>query len=130
MNTDKRTDVELNIAIAEATGCEWKDHANTGHCWHLPDGTWIGCNLFPATNDKVEEYTKFMPHFCNELQAIQLAERRLIEDDHVPSWVAYLVDIVIPDLGWANAGRISAANACLLATARQRAEALVKTLNL
>lgn len=68
------------------------------------------------------------PNYCGDLNAIQQAERHLITDETATDWVAHVVNIAHPALGWMNAGRITACNVVLNATARQRAEALVRVI--
>ena len=110
MNTDKRTDEELNLIIAEWMG--WRNPINIG-------ATMYGWPAVPRTvgvlNTPVPDV---LPKYCTDLNAIHEAEKKL--NDHQS--IRYL------DQLWQNRNR-EVSNTTFsvfqLATARQRAEALV-----
>lgn len=100
------TDEQINRAIAEASG--WTDIHDSGP-WHNhklwgypPERPGQGGNAY-----------KYMPDYCNDLNAMHEAEKRL--DDNEDYYFALLCALG----NWPKA---------IQATARQRAEAFLRTL--
>lgn len=103
------TDTEINIAIAEA--CGWalvKDDPDFYEYWEHPkDGRKIGV----AANSSP------FPDYCNDLNAIHEAEK-VLNDVSYDSYWSNLVFVCIQS----NMERLNSA------TARQRAEAFLRTI--
>lgn len=96
---------EINEAIAEACGRE-----------RNPDGGW-----YPDNGLRVG--TQAIPDYCSDLNAMHEAEKVLTEKG-VNAWWAYVAHIN------RNNPTPFRAESAVHATARQRAEAFIKTLNL
>lgn len=106
------TDKQINIAIAEACGITGEDQ--WGSLYHTDRG-----------------YVRDCPDFCKDLNAMQEAEKTLTKEQ-ADTQVALLVELVhgkkrVPV--WWDLG-CDEATALLSATARQRAEAFLRTLKL
>ena len=113
-------DSQINIAIAEA--CGWtlvKDDPNFHEYWEHPkDGRKIGVAANPSP----------FPDYCNDLNAMHEAEHRLCKLEF--GWRTYadaLEDVVGVNGWWAIMGEADK-RLVLHATARQRAEAFLRTL--
>jgi hypothetical protein len=112
------TDEQMRIAIAEA--CGWNsireqdyDHGYSGNDVRQ---MWVG--LSPDLNEFEQ-----LPDYCNNLNAMHEAEKVLTEKG-VNAWWAYVAHIN------RNNPTPFRAESAVHATARQRAEAFIKTLNL
>ena len=111
MNTDTRTDAELNRIIAEWMG--WVIAINPNHC-HLENAGRLPNGPFDGWQE--------IPSYCTDLNVIHEAENKwceqpeLDDDEMHPkyAYVRYLYNIVVP-----------LNRQPFRATARQRAEALV-----
>lgn len=107
------TDTEINIAIAEACGWEWKKALNAEtHAWFAPSGVsqskWM-------TGAK----THFgLPSYVSDLNAMHEAEKSLSE----------VQKRIYPDEIYAVTPTKVYEDRFLYATARQRAEAFLRTL--
>ena len=107
MNTDTRTDDELNRIIAE--WCGWKSFGKI----LLPGTPWSGV---PPGEIKLRE----IPNYCRDLNAVHEAEKKLSREQFV-DYCAFKL-------------RYSTCEGCvedykmIVATSRQRAEALVKVI--
>lgn len=139
------TDSEIRIAIAEACGYKWFWHvcANTeqGFEWSLvltypPEegiGTaWIGCagETREATSEEIETakvsgaFTNSFPDYPNDLNAMHEAEKTLSDADY-NEYIHVLNSVCIST---AEAGMKQGRSRIMSATARQRAEAFLRTL--
>lgn len=99
------TDQEINVAIAVASG--WKNVREEDGWWNVrPDG-----KRFPSFQNSDHG----MPDCCNDLNAMHEAEKTLLKDDNHAHgcYCSYLFERV---------------DNCMCATARQRAEAFLKTI--
>jgi hypothetical protein len=105
------TDQEINIAIAEACG-------KRVELWTEPSGT-----SYPVIEDKNSELIFAIPDYCNDLNAMATAEIALDKHDETcpyselwePVYGRWLIQLT---------GRSNPYHA----TARQRAEAFLKTI--
>ena len=103
---------EMNIAIAEV--CGWKQVTQ----YNLPEDIWENLNEKPSAKAKSN-----LPNYCNDLNAMHEAEKTLRRDQQ-NFYINYLSDMVDDecpvkhDFDWC------------CATAHQRAEAFLRTLNL
>ena len=96
------TSKQINAAIAKA--CGWKAKGNT----------WVTPNETPV-------FATDLPDYCNDLNAMHEAERA-ITDKGVNAWWIYCGNIV------RSMPAIFGNETAVMATARQRAEAFLKTL--
>ena len=111
------TNEQINIAIAEA--CGWKVISDT-LCCIKPD----------INGDPEVEPIAPMPDYCEDLNAMHEAEKVLIDTGRMMEYGAVLYWIVVPQIArhddhfidWMIAGYLTSA------TARQRAEAFLRTL--
>lgn len=102
------TDEQMRIAIAEA--CGWHEEKE-------PVGSAFATAWWHH-NDRYPSYLMPLPDYLNDLNAMHEAEKVLLKDGHESDlWLEYLSNLVI----CAPAGLSSHA------TARQRAEAFLKT---
>jgi len=117
INDQKRTMITMNeekqiIAIAEA--CGWR-------AIHKPFGKPYKVGYNPNGEANLQQ----LPNYLNDLNAMHEAEKLLHDDDIRCEFVDHLTFTV--DGMWADAKRRFE---CATATAAQRAEAFLKTLNL
>ena len=104
------TDEQMRIAIAEA--CGWAEIVH--HKLHAGNEGLLGTHI---AADGVRD-RDWVPDYLNDLNAMHEAEKVLLKDGHESDlWLEYLSNLVI----CAPAGLSSHA------TARQRAEAFLKT---
>jgi hypothetical protein len=114
------TDEQINAAIAEACGFIKKDEFEVCEngtkfiFWEYPE-SWNGPDLRP-----------WVPPFCTDLNAIHEAEQEQWRKNHTSRYV-FLSNIVMPPTGY-RAEAADLLDAILDATARQRAEAFLKTI--
>jgi hypothetical protein len=116
------------VWLAELHGWEWKGDPGW-ECWWSPHSGYRGCPLFSEPWRNKYDHVHVLPAYHSDLTAVHNLEMCCITDEDVPDWVAHLVDIVVPALGWDGTGRIRAAEACLRADAEQRVAALLKLRN-
>lgn len=112
MNTDQRTDAELNRIVVQ-----WQiegiiPYPGSGVMAYFPKGG----GIFEAGR---------IPAYCTDLNACAEAEKKLLKDGK-PS-IAY-ANFVWEIVGRDNGNPEWAYEACILATARQRTEALVRVI--
>jgi len=136
MNTNKRTDDEINRIIAEWCGWKWEPHTY-GTCLRDPSGAIVNNNYAEVWR---------LPNYCRDLNAVRDAESKLSDDQQFqlirvltgldesfdrlhkidpkrfPKRETWIEDYM-HRLGWDQVWAF-----CLQATARQRAEALVKVI--
>ncbi len=106
------TNHKINVAIAEA--CGWTE-------FHTEDFTEMGVPCFvqmalPAGFIHIENSMP-LPNYCVDLNAMHEAEKVLTDDQF--KWYTYWVEKLMPETGF---------RFLLCATARQRAEAFVRSL--
>lgn len=126
MNADAQ-----RIAIAEACGWKWKPEENFGGlCWHDPDGYFVSRPLFPKLRCK-RDCCCALPNYLRDLNAMHEAEKTLTPEQW-PTYVHHLSDVA----GFSYDDTMTKEEAnhdwnCRLvhATAAQRAEAFLRTLN-
>jgi hypothetical protein len=99
------TDEQINIAIAKA--CGWTDCSNV-------DGSLCG---LPAGVTSLNGRYSFIPDYCNDLNAMHEAEK-IFDTALYCRYINELCDITI-----------KGNNSMYMATAVQRAEAFLKTIN-
>ena len=107
------TDEQINAAIAEA--CGWTEIQDSG-VWHHHK-LWGYPPLKPGQCGNSFHY---LPDYCTDLNAMHEAEKVLnCWEDYVSyqSWLGYCGQDIIGEL-----------QQCITATARQRAEAFLRTL--
>jgi|APGre2960657404_1045060.scaffolds.fasta_scaffold25660_3 hypothetical protein len=108
------TDEQMRIAIAEA--CGWRPYKPITH-----DGRPL--LMIPPKMSNKEGWLEAIPDYLNDLNAMHEAEKVLTEKG-VNAWWAYVAHIN------RNNPTPFRAESAVHATARQRAEAFIKTLNL
>lgn len=112
------TDEEINIAIAEA--CGWRKCTRGCGCeqphWDHPEDVKLG-----GHGERIYE----LPDYCNDLNDMYEAEKILTHDKQM-QYVRYIANPWDTDPN----GNYWKMWLCASATARQRAEAFLKTLNL
>jgi hypothetical protein len=96
------SDVQINIAIAEACGWEVKVKK---YLAKPPNGEW--------------QYQDKIPNYCNDLNAMHEAEKILSDESHA-DYACELVKTIRRNGEWFES---------VSATAAQRAEAFLKTIN-
>lgn len=96
------SDVQINIAIAEACGWEVKVKK---YLAKPPNGEW--------------QYRDKIPNYCNDLNAMHEAEKILSDESHA-DYACELVKTIRRNGEWFES---------VSATAAQRAEAFLKTIN-
>lgn len=120
-------DQEINIAIAEACGWEFRPVCEIPE--DAPDyaerkSKAVMCWVRPGNDDwQIEQ----LPDFCKDFNAMHEAEQRVFNGPEYDSrfeFVSHLARILNPVHGY----RMTDAVDLLDATARQRAEALLKTI--
>ena len=97
-------EIEINVAIAEA--CGWKD-------------IWVECaavGIPPEAKSRARMESRHIPNYCNDLNAMHEAEKMLDKNN----FISYLRRVII-------SGHIDCLENCVFATARQRAEAFLRT---
>ena len=112
-NLSEWSDEEINKAIA--TWCGWqKCPCGSDKCWHAPGST---------------EVYKLggLPDFCNDLDEMHLAAMWLRANSPL-SYIYYAARIT-EIIAMANSSKNSNSISALDATARQRAETFLRTLN-
>jgi len=119
MNTDTRTDDELNKVIAEWCGWKWEPHAS-GICLRDPSGSIVN-------NNYAEDWR--LPNYCRDLNAVHEAENKLPDSSQM-RYARYLLGISTGcdenmPCGFLNGATLWVA---VNATSRQRSEALVKVI--
>lgn len=112
---------QQRIKIAEACGAKWMNlwcasHAtltfhDEGENASLPD--WTFCQ-----KDKITPFDRTIPDYLNDLNAMHEAEKVFADDDLFRGYEAQLDKVVPMSERW------------IFATAAQRAEAFLRTLNL
>jgi len=112
------TNPEINRTIAEA--CGWT--VNSLDTWKAPENTcWLGCYLAP-------------PNYCEDLNAMAEAEKEFLKEQTATyygiKYCSYLTNLRNAATVLGPTGRVIAVNESLVvsATARQRAEAFLRTL--
>jgi len=106
------TDEQINIAIAEA--CGWKKLSEYNGAW--------GRDL---------QRTYLLPDYCNDLNAMHEAEKTL-DDDHLYIYgniLDYITRKVKMPMSYVHKPEAGMYPELFRATARQRAEAFLKTIN-
>jgi hypothetical protein len=117
------SDQEINIAIAEAQGWKVSGHPELEEraaTFIMPE-KWI---MDPAGELRFRHH---IPDYCNDLNAMHEAEK-VLTPTHNPcagesQWSSYLAW-----LGYCGENNTSEVFQCVHATARQRAEALLRTI--
>lgn len=114
------TDEQINIAIAEA--CGWLDiHRGSRKGIRVANGKFFWATKDAPSINYGREYSH-VPSYLNDLNAMHEAEKVLLEqcggDPQCELWIDYLANLLM------------AAPCCLRehATARQRAEAFLRTI--
>lgn len=102
------TDEQINAAIAEA--CGWKAHDHP-ECMAKKEG-WRMPEVWIMRPDGELAFRHEIPNYCNDLNAMHEAEKLLIKNHNL--WTNYYYSI--------------GATIVLHATARQRAEAFLRTI--
>jgi hypothetical protein len=102
------TDEQINQRIAEV--CGWKHDFNEDH--ENPEWYWIPPNN-PDGNGEP-------PNYCNDLNVMHEAEKVLKSFEHLVNYHALL--------GYCGGTTLMRLHECITATARQRAEAFLRTL--
>jgi len=110
------------IVIAEACGWEWKPYGDTMAWYFKGVMRWFRatCGL-----DKSRIPVEGLPDYLNDLNAIHEAEKTLSFDQMHVTFIGLLQGITQRD--WIN-GDKSAMQTAVHATAKQRAEAFLKTI--
>jgi hypothetical protein len=98
------SDVQINIAIAEA--CGWRQSKSP--MW---EGFWY--------DKRKRTYQRFCPDFCKDLNAMHEAEKILSDESHA-DYACELVKTIRRNGEWFES---------VSATAAQRAEAFLRTIN-
>jgi hypothetical protein len=98
------TDEQINAAIAKA--CGWTDVTASHRSGKAPSADYVGY--------------EFYPDYCTDLNAMHEAERVLKSWDHFVNYHAWL--------GYCGGNKLVQLHECITATARQRAEAFLRTL--
>ena len=109
------TNKEINIAIAES--CGWSDFSSAGY-----DGS-IQYGRKPLSSSASWE----LPNYCSDLNAMREAEQKMwgINWELRAEFIYQLAKVINPTDGY----RMQEGIDLLDATARQRAEALLKSIN-
>ena len=104
------SDQEINMAIAEA--CGWRVH---------PDNRWI---VIPPNSPNSVQPLNTIPDYCNDLNAMHESEKKLIFSERklFRYWLQKVKGSAIGD------DVMIAIDECVHSTARQRAEAFVRTI--
>jgi hypothetical protein len=114
------TDRQINLAIAKA--CGWTDIRDSG-VWHnfAPWGLPPQVKSPKETSSDCISVPNFVPNYCNDLNAMHEAEKVLMLNDNwrMGEYEARLFNSV---------EEMNNVNLCFHATARQRAEAFLRTL--
>jgi hypothetical protein len=117
---------QQRIAIAEACGWTWEARKHPAACWHKGD-FFTNAPLFYETRQK-EDYIHDLPGYLNDLNAMHEAEEVSISQGLQDHWLDTLVEVVVgKNVHWSDYHCFPQVNR---ATAAQRAEAFLKTLNL
>lgn len=106
------TDKEINQSVAEARG--WKFHPHEDCVRAL--GKWDICKKWCLDKDGNETVIRDVPDYCNDLNAMAEVEKTLPNEQIKRLYVDHLVCLM-------ETGRFT-----VMATARQRAEAFLKTI--
>jgi hypothetical protein len=109
------TNEKINIAIAEACGWTFINQVDKHPHGLPPDG-------------KKDRYTSPLPDYCNDLNAMHEAEK-MLNAGQINSYLGHLYRFnKVAEVG-SNPWEIIAARVAIHATAAQRAEAFLKTIN-
>lgn len=119
MNTDNRTDDELNKVIAEWCGWKWEPHAS-GICLRDPSGSIVN-------NNYAEDWR--LPNYCCDLNAVHEAEKK-VPDAKQMLYARHLLELSTGcgdnmPCGFLNGATLWVA---VHSMPRQRAEALVRVI--
>ena len=115
-----KTDAELNVTLAKLLG--WKFHPE------FPDGPDHPAEYTTETPDG-KMLCGYSPDYCNDLNAVHEAEALVWAKGLQDKWLDLLVKVVVgpsPDVHWCD---YHCFPQVYRATARQRAEALYRTLH-
>jgi hypothetical protein len=125
----KMTNEQINIAIAELTGLAViHDPAGPKDC---PEAWKTGFFTPKAAKQRRISWPssgviKVVPNYCNDLNAMSQAEEVLSEDQ----WIDYMLHLQGVLVRHPNRDKWTVCRELMHATARQRAEAFLRTLNL
>lgn len=117
------TDQEINIAVAEACGwkailrpCDEDYHYQTTDNLERAEGRVTGWRRVASLREPI-------PDYCNDLNAMYEAEKAAVNFNNILDYHRELLNVIIRDQEWPQ-------SICIGVSARQRAEAFLKTLNL
>jgi hypothetical protein len=114
------TDEQINAAIAES--CGWTDIQDSGP-WHNHT-LWGYPTMKPGQGGNAYQY---LPNYCTDLNAMHEAEKVLTAINQ-PARGCSEQGAYLSWLGYCRENNTSEVYECVTATARQRAEAFLRTL--
>lgn len=118
------TNDEINIAIAKA--CGWTDIGKYDPFRGISP-QWKGVTAYDG--GKIDPPIWDIPDYCNDLNAMHETEMVLYEKDRNPKKYTQQLKIAICRQAGVKKAQMDF-DICITATARQRAEAFLRTLNL